>query len=231
MMILHVRSATLLPLMGLLTATVALAVPPLPMRAYGMVAVDGGNVPDGTLVSAICDGEIYGFSITSLIDGQSVYSLFISGDDPNTPEREGCLIGNTVSFVITLGGLDLIAGETATWVSGDVANINLTAQSPVSSSPSPRPSFVLHENSPNPFNPRTTIAFDMPSEQPVSLRVYDIAGRLVDTVLNEEQAATGRNEVVWQGRDENGQEVPAGVYFYRLDAGAYSEAKRMTMVK
>lgn len=89
----------------------------------------------------------------------------------------------------------------------------------------------LHEPRPNPFNPRTTLAFDLPARMVVSLRVYDLAGRLVDVVLDEETAARGRNELVWRGRDLEGQAVPAGVYFYRLDAGAHSLTGRMTLVK
>lgn len=84
---------------------------------------------------------------------------------------------------------------------------------------------------PNPFNPITTVAFDLPSEQTVSLRIYDMGGRLVDTLLNDELASAGRNETVWRGRDTDGRIVPAGVYFYRLSTGGFSETKRMTLVK
>lgn len=89
----------------------------------------------------------------------------------------------------------------------------------------------LHQNRPNPFNPQTTIAFDLPSEQAVSLRVYDVAGRLMDTLLSDAPANAGRNEVVWRGRDTAGRVVPAGIYFYRLTAGGYTETKRMVLVK
>ena len=84
---------------------------------------------------------------------------------------------------------------------------------------------------PNPFNPQTTIAFDLPNEGVVSLRVYDVGGRLINTLLSNEPASLGRNEVVWRGRDADGRVVPAGVYFYRLTAGPYSETKRMVLVK
>jgi len=92
-------------------------------------------------------------------------------------------------------------------------------------------SLVLLPNYPNPFNPQTTIGFDLPSEQAVSLRVYDISGRLVGVVIDNETVAQGRNEVVWRGRDMAGRMVSAGVYFYRLEAGEYSETKRMALIK
>jgi len=89
----------------------------------------------------------------------------------------------------------------------------------------------LWPNHPNPFNPQTTIAFDMPSEEGVSLRVYDVSGRLVDVLLDGNIVAQGRNEVVWRGRDMAGRVVSAGVYFYRLETGNYSETKRMMLLK
>jgi hypothetical protein len=90
---------------------------------------------------------------------------------------------------------------------------------------------LLSPNHPNPFNPQTTIAFELPAEQPVSLCVYDVSGRLVNALLNDELSPAGRNEVVWRRRDEQGRVVPAGVYFYRLEAGGYSETKRMVLIK
>jgi len=84
---------------------------------------------------------------------------------------------------------------------------------------------------PNPFNPQTTIAFDLPSGMAVSLRVYDVSGRLVDVLVDGEIAQPGRNEVVWRGRDELGRQLPSGTYFYRLEAGGYVETKMMTLLK
>ena len=89
----------------------------------------------------------------------------------------------------------------------------------------------LLQNYPNPFNPQTTIGFDLPGEQAVSLRVYDVSGRLVDVLVDGEVATQGRNEVVWQGRDNRGHTLPSGTYFYRLETGGCSETKRMTLVK
>lgn len=89
----------------------------------------------------------------------------------------------------------------------------------------------LHDAFPNPFNPRTTIAFDMPRRAEVRLAVYDVSGRLVDVLLDGDTVAQGRNEVVWRGHDSADRVVPAGVFFYRLETGFYSETKRMVLVK
>lgn len=90
---------------------------------------------------------------------------------------------------------------------------------------------VLHDPYPNPFNPQTTIAFELPSQTAVRLAVYDVSGRLVDVIIDGEIVSQGRNEVVWRGRDMAGRVVSAGVYFYRLEAGSYSKTKRMVLIK
>jgi hypothetical protein len=94
----------------------------------------------------------------------------------------------------------------------------------------PPMAFALRQNNPNPFNPRTTIRFEMERPAHALLQVFDVAGRLVTTLVNEERSS-GTQEVFWQGRDSNGQQVAAGVYFYRLDTGEFSETTRMALVK
>lgn len=89
----------------------------------------------------------------------------------------------------------------------------------------------LAQNYPNPFNPITTISFSLPAAAKASLNVYDLSGRLVRTLLNGEMVDAGPREAVWRGRDEDGRQVAAGVYFYRLEAGDFNETKCMTLVK
>ncbi|MEN8006587.1 MAG: PKD domain-containing protein [Candidatus Krumholzibacteriota bacterium] len=90
--------------------------------------------------------------------------------------------------------------------------------------------YALEQNVPNPFNPMTTIFFELPEATSVRLQVYDISGRLVRSLLNGSLGA-GRQDVVWNGKDDSGQQVAAGVYFYHLNAGSYNETRRMVLVK
>lgn len=83
---------------------------------------------------------------------------------------------------------------------------------------------------PNPFNPRTTLRYELPRAGFVRLRVADLAGRLVRTLVDDVQAA-GRHEVDWDGRDDRGREVGSGAYLMRLEAGGVVEVARMTMVR
>ena len=84
---------------------------------------------------------------------------------------------------------------------------------------------------PNPFNPMTRICFDLPEQAEVRLTVYDVAGRCVRKLKTGEVYGAGRHESTWNGRNDMDRAVAAGVYFYRLDAGTFSETKRMVLVK
>jgi hypothetical protein len=90
--------------------------------------------------------------------------------------------------------------------------------------------FALYANTPNPFNPVTTIRFDLPSDSHVRLAVYDVSGRLV-RMLADEPIQAGRRAVLWDGKDEHGHASGSGVYFYKLEAGEYAACKRMALLK
>jgi hypothetical protein len=90
--------------------------------------------------------------------------------------------------------------------------------------------FSLSQVHPNPFNPATTISFDLPQAARVRLEIFDAAGRRVRTLANEERAA-GRYEVRWNGTDDRGSGAASGVYFCRMEAGSFRETRRMTLVK
>ena len=87
----------------------------------------------------------------------------------------------------------------------------------------------LHQNAPNPFHPLTTIRFDLPQRARVSLRVYDVAGRMVRSLVEGSTLEAGRHEAAWNGQSESGRPAGAGLYFYRLQAGAFSETRRMVL--
>ena len=88
----------------------------------------------------------------------------------------------------------------------------------------------LGPNRPNPFNPSTTIQFDLSSAEHVRLEIYDVLGRRVRTLLNAELAA-GLHEARWDGQGADGRTAAAGVYFYRLAAGGVVEIRSMTLAK
>jgi len=93
-------------------------------------------------------------------------------------------------------------------------------------------SFSLAQNSPNPFNPATTISYGVPEGEIVnaSLKIYDIRGRLVRT-LAEGVREPGTHQVYWDGTDETGQRVASGIYIYRMRAGDFARTRKMVLLK
>jgi len=89
----------------------------------------------------------------------------------------------------------------------------------------------LYPSTPNPFNPMTSIKYDLPTQAHVSLRIFDMSGRLIRVLVAGRAIEAGTHEAVWNGQDETGRTVAAGVYFYRLQVGGYTQTKRMTLVK
>ncbi len=90
---------------------------------------------------------------------------------------------------------------------------------------------ALGQNHPNPFNPITTIPFTLlESGRPV-IRIFDVAGRQVKTLLQGVQYDAGPGQVTWTGRDDSGNVLPSGVYFYRLEVQDFIETRRMVLMK
>lgn len=94
----------------------------------------------------------------------------------------------------------------------------------------PRPALALHAGAPNPFRSSTTISYATPERGAVSVRVYDIRGRSVRTLVDEVQTARFHT-AIWDGRDDDGREVDSGVYFIRLQAGDKTITKRSLLLR
>jgi len=100
----------------------------------------------------------------------------------------------------------------------------------VTDAPLPRYTTRIHGNHPNPFNPTTTIRFDLENDGPVRLAVYDAAGRLVKRLAGGHMTA-GTHGVDWDGKDAGGNRVANGVYVARLEAGEHTASHRMVLLK
>jgi hypothetical protein len=89
---------------------------------------------------------------------------------------------------------------------------------------------ALAQNAPNPFNPVTTIRFDLPDSRHVRLEVFSMEGRRV-AVLVDQTMPPGQLAVMWDGKDTRGRPVASGTYFYRLTAGDFSATHRMLLTR
>ena len=90
--------------------------------------------------------------------------------------------------------------------------------------------FLLHPPYPNPFNPSTTLRYDLPEQATVNIIIYDMLGRRVKTVVKTNQEA-GFKSVIWDGTNSQGKPVGAGVYFYQMQAGDFVLTKKMVLLK
>ncbi len=91
-------------------------------------------------------------------------------------------------------------------------------------------SYRLEQNYPNPFNPTTTIPYQLPEQHRVQIVIYNVRGQKVRTLVSRTQSA-GFHTAVWDGRNDLGNPVSSGIYFYRLKAGNYREVRRMLLMK
>ncbi|MFH1680536.1 MAG: right-handed parallel beta-helix repeat-containing protein, partial [Candidatus Eisenbacteria bacterium] len=148
----------------------------------------------------------------------SLDPLFCGDETPEAPwmldEASPCAAGNNPG-----------CGQIGAWAVG------CSVATSVAAAPAPPEAFRLHANVPNPFNPLTTIRYDLPFASRVTLRVYDVAGRATRTLIEGAPESPGYRSVLWDGTDDFGRPVGSGIYFYRLEAGEYRGTRRMVLLK
>jgi hypothetical protein len=91
--------------------------------------------------------------------------------------------------------------------------------------------FNLMQNYPNPFNPTTVIRYDLEKETTLSLTVYNIAGEAVRYLISNQPRRVGSHELVWDGTDEKGIQLPSGVYFYQIKSNSAIVTKKMILLR
>ena len=91
--------------------------------------------------------------------------------------------------------------------------------------------FALHQNFPNPFNPDTTIKYDLAESADVTLQIYNVLGQVVRTLVASEAQNAGRYQIRWSGMDDRGVSVSSGIYFYRISAGEFQNVRKLMLLK
>lgn len=118
----------------------------------------------------------------------------------------------------------------------DIGNFEITLNFETDLNVGTQNSIVLANNLignyPNPFNPTTTIYFNLAENSPVELTIYNVLGQKINTLINEELTA-GPKQIIWNGRDENGESVSSGIYLYEMHVknGDYTSTKKMILLK
>jgi flagellar hook assembly protein FlgD len=91
-------------------------------------------------------------------------------------------------------------------------------------------SYVFFQNHPNPFNPQTEICFALPEANHVLVKIFNTLGEEILTLVDGKYEA-GLHGVLWDSKDKNGMSVPSGVYLCKLQAGVFSQVKKMSLVR
>ena len=129
---------------------------------------------------------------------------------------------------LTATSLSDIAGSNIMFEDGEV-DCNPTAINKDNEEILPE-DFVLYQNYPNPFNPETEIRFQAPKSSNVVINIYNILGENICTLVNA-QYEKGHHSVIWDGKDKFGNDVTSGIYLYKLDAGGFSQTKKMHLIR
>jgi len=194
-------------------------------RTPGFPTIEGSVAVRSVAVDA--DGRIYaGIAMARSDNATSVYSMH---PDVGVWGRHGGIIdlADRVNTVLPMNGV-VHAGTGSFY-----GNLYRSWGPTLSGVPDPGEQpceFGLDQNFPNPFNPSTTMRFTLPHDSRATLKVYDVAGRLVRTVLDADLPA-GSHEATWRAIDGHGREVSSGVYFYVLTTSEGVESRKMLLLK
>ncbi len=163
-----------------------------------------------------------------------LFSMLAAADDPADPERnllrpeyrEGP-DGNTDSHPNSLANITI--GPVFAAFLTELVTPPTTTDAPAA--PAALASVVLRPNTPNPFNPATVIRFDLRRDGLVGLRIFDLSGRRIRTILEPTWLRADSHAYRWDGRDDGGRNMPSGVYVFRIETPAGAAGRRMTLVR
>ena len=152
-------------------------------------------------------------TLNGTINPGSIVLKFVNGTVPD---------GSVITTRYRINGNDLKTGPSFTFANGNITGVEKDTEIPAE--------YSLSQNYPNPFNPSTVISYSLPTNSFVTLKVFDLLGREVKTLVNNDVFA-GKHTVRWNGEDNSGKTVSAGVYVYRVAANNFVSSKKMILLK
>ena len=165
-----------------------------------------------------CDSSIDCIDLTGIDFGLCALVLGIGWVNDNCVYVSGCdWVADSVDYTDAFFNSMDDCIETCVLVSNDESNQLPTA-------------FNLYNNYPNPFNPTTQIRYNLPEDAMVSITIYDIMGRSIRSLVNSKQTA-GYRSIRWDGKNNLGESVSAGMYIYTIQAGEFRQTKKMVLLK
>ncbi|OQY27379.1 MAG: hypothetical protein B6244_11005 [Candidatus Cloacimonetes bacterium 4572_55] len=196
-------------------------------QSYTIVIQDGPDLESGSEIG-LFDGDICVGAVVTQGDFPLAIPAWKASPDHNLP---GYVAGQPIAFKVRQNSrtIDVKAefelGDSF-FGSGPFAKVSLLGESSLLHGET-----TLQQNYPNPFNPSSTIGFNLSTDQHVTLKVYNAAGQLITTLVNE-CLSSGRHEAVWNSVNNQGENVGSGVYFYRLQTSdGVDEMRKMVLMK
>lgn len=201
------------------------------------VVIDGREVENGDEIGvftsdSLCVGA-------SILDDTLPLPIVAWKDDPLTPEIDGYTLGDTMHFKFwnSSEGIEMDAeprytvGD-GTFGYGSYSRLSLCMSASAVEEVSEEVSYslVLAQNYPNPFNMETKISYALPEDCDVKLTIYNITGQKIKVLVDGHPTA-GYKDVCWDGKDDKGREVASGIYFYKIEAGEFTQSKKMLILK
>jgi flagellar hook assembly protein FlgD len=211
--------------MGTLAMTVSAAAGPFLVTSPNTAVTLNANIPQtitwdvaNTTASPVSCANV---NIKLSTDGGTTFPITLKSNTPN----DGSEIVNLPMVSTSTARIKVEAADNIFF---DISNTNFTIStvSGISNIGNEPLTFKLSQNFPNPFNPSTMINFVIPQKSVVSLNVYDISGKLVERLINNEIKTEGSYSY-----ELDGSRLSSGIYYYRITAGNFTETKKMIMIK
>lgn len=179
------------------------------------------------------------YSASDNVSGVNFLELWYRFNGSTWLKAAGKFTASPIGFTASLGNGTYDFEAVATDSAGNVETINRVVESStvvniitgIDGRDEVSTDFALTQNYPNPFNPTTTIEYALPRPEQVRILIYDVRGALVRTLLDGVEQPQGYHRLSWNGRNDRDDQVSSGVYFYRIQAGSFTQVKKMLLIK
>jgi len=211
-----------------LVVTLAWTDPPGPLSAPSLDPGDPKLVHDLDLrIERARDGAVYR---PYVLDPSDPAAAATTGDnDRDNTEKIEIGIPEEGDYIVTVSHKGALTADQSYSLASSVPLTDVTTGVPDAAGP--KRLLLAAGNFPNPFNPTTAIRFTLARPSPVSVDIFDVAGRRVRVLRDGETVDAGTHDVVWDGRNDEGDAVASGIYYYTIASGEAHESGRMVLLK